>query len=240
MSQLNLFMSANNSFNAFIFSLFFEDIMTQNSQEKLKKENFYIKEIHKRLANFNTDQFSVDDSLPIISRILMRGKKCSLFLNKANFEKLYPVLKDMMIPENDITLIVSNDVLKNEEKTPIEQLPYFVDDSQKTAIPPRLSDLLDQKNIYIFDNDNQTLPSFILINHRSYLVEVVNEETGNPYFVCSLNAPYDAEQAKRLDSYYYSYSKIKMNCTPFLSEKAKLITSQNIPYNTEQNEHRLV
>ena len=65
------------------------------------------------------------------------------------------------------------------------------------------------------------LPSLLLFNHRSYLLE-----TSDSYFLCALNAPYDAKQAERLDLYYRVLSILKSESIPFNEIEAQKISSQ--------------
>ena len=205
--------------------------MTQ-SDERMKK-NAFLKEVHKRYHELNTDSFSVTSRTNLLTRYLTRGKECSFFLNKESFETLFPVLNDIILPENKVTLIVTNDVLKNEEKSLIEQLPYMVDPEQQNQTKPRISDLLTQENIYISEPIN--ISPFIVIDHRSYLFGSKDDKTNEPFFICALNAPFDCEQAKRLDLLYRTFSRIKMDSTPFKELSAQQITQQTIPLPFNQN-----
>ena len=201
--------------------------------DEKKQKNSYLKEVHKRYNELNTDTFAVNKNINLLTRYLTRGKESSFFLNKETFEILYPVLDDIILPENKVTLIVTNDVLKNEEKSPIEQLPFMVDPEQQNQTKPRISNFLTQENIYITEPTN--IPSFIVIDHRSYLINSKDDKTNEPFFICALNAPFDCEQAKRLDLLYRVFSKIKMDSIPFKELSNQKITQQTIPLPVIQN-----
>ena len=204
----------------------------QQSDER-KKKNAFLKEVHKRYNELNTDSFSITTRTNLLTRYLTRGKECRFFLNKESFETLFLVLNDIILPENKVTLIVTKDVLKNEEKSPIEQLPYMVDPEQQNQTKPRISNLLTQENIYISELIN--IPPFIVVDHRSYLIGSKDDKTNEPFFICALNAPFDCEQAKRLDLLYRTFSEIKMDSTPFKELSAQKITQQTIPLPFNQN-----
>lgn len=211
-----------------------------DEKSKIIEDTKFIKAVHERMTTLETDSFMVEQRIIPLSRYLMRNSECVLFLNKDNFEKLYPVLKDMVLPENKVTLIVTKDVLQNEEKDLIEKLPFIVDPELQQAQKPRLSELLGQEHIYVSMRDNN-IPPFILVNHRSYLIEVNNEEIQNA-FICALNAPFNAKQAERLDRCYYVFSKLRMESTPLLElqNQKEPLASQKIEVPQPFNQNTIV
>ncbi len=198
----------------------------ENEQELCNAEVQFLRAVHNRITNLSTKMFLVSGMLKTITRYLMRDSQCSLYLNKDRFEELYPVLKDMVLPENNVTLIVSKDVLQNEEIKNVEKL--------------KLSELVGCQHIYV-NQTPVTLPSFILINHRSFLLEVDQNDGLPRSFMCQLNAPFNFQQAKDLDAFYRHFSRVKMISTPLLKlekEKQKIAT-QKIALSQNQTLHTL-
>lgn len=200
--------------------------MSENEDSIYEEGNKYLKAIHQRFKDENPKPFSIENKLPILVRYLARTGASFMYLSKEMFEELYPLLKDILIPEKKVTLVVEESVLDNEKLTPQEQLPFKTEECD-VDIPPRLSNLLNQDNIFIYNGKylEKNLPSFFLFDNKSYIVEISDDN----HFICSLNAHLSLNHAERLDKYYYAFSKIKHESTPFKNyEMPRKITSNQI------------
>lgn len=193
--------------------------MTTSGNSKDKKNNL-IQTLHRCLISKEPFLFSNEENLLPIARYLMRAAACSLFLKKEAFEKLFPILTDMILPENKIKLIVPQDLLKNEEESLAENHSHAMDSQNK----PCLSDLLGQEHIYVYPQKVH-LNSFIVINHRSYFIE-----TKPGHFICDLNAIYDAERAERLDRLYRTFSFLKQDSIVLTNILPQKVTQSAVPF----------
>lgn len=144
--------------------------------------------------------------------LTQQSNQIKLFLNKADFDQLYPYLHTIQehFPDktNKLQLIVTKDVLMNEKLT---QAMPFKTDEHFNKVHPLISELSFSENIRLLDLDkNEQIPSFILFD-RQYLVQI----SGENKFLCSLNPSTTTSSAKRFQLLKEIFNKALEQSTPF-------------------------
>ena len=198
--------------------------MTQQNEQQDKDLKF-LKAFHKIYRDYDTRLFHIEEHLLLVTRFLARTGETFCYLNKDTFQKLYPVLEDIVIPEKKVSLIVHSSVLEDMNAMQVLSFPYLTDPEQEDYQKPSLSRLLNKKSVFTSDEtlNEAPIPSFILFNNRSYIIE--GESTG---FICAPNAAFSPQQAERLDAFYHFFSVLKSNSTPLLEAEKTKITSHPI------------
>lgn len=122
-----------------------------------------------------------------------KGKKANIFLNKEDFDKLYPLLNETVEWSDKTTLIVSNDVLANDK---LHEAMPFETDSYFNETHPKLKDLTGKKaNVRIVTLDNDKVPSFFSFDNMHILR--FNESNESKAFGCCLNVWGNSKESQR-------------------------------------------
>lgn len=179
-------------------------------------------EIKRRLTEKNTDIFRVVNRIENITKILSEGSEGNIFLSRKDFKKIYPALLSPEFRRSKVNVIVEAGVLLDEKKGVQNPYTFFLNDrfiqiEQEKA--PSLACIPDQSRVFVADAGVQC-DSFMIFNNRSYILKIENIE--DPYFSCSLNAPYKKDQEKRLELLSKVMSKIKTLSVPFQEIERKV------------------
>lgn len=179
-------------------------------------------EIKRRLTEKNTDIFRVVNRIENITKILSEGSEGNIFLSRKDFKKIYPALISPEFKNSKVNVIVEAGVLLDEKKGLQNAYTFFLNDrfiqiEQEKA--PSLAHISDQSRVFVADTQVQC-DSFMIFNNRSYILKIENIE--DPYFSCSLNAPYKKDQEKRLELLSKVMSKIKTLSVPFQEIERKV------------------
>ncbi len=144
-----------------------------------------------------------------------------LFLNKPEFEVLYPVLKETLKNPN-VELIVSDEVLKNEETQLFELSPNTNPEDIKLFMPQRLSEIEGYEKAHIVDKNNlKDLPSFIVIGHSH---SAIMTDEGN--FITCINGDTNYHQSKKIEKYINVFNLLKTYGSPVPQIQPLFLASQ--------------
>lgn len=144
--------------------------------------------------------------------LTQQSNQIKMFLNKANFDQIYPYLecfqKYLPTKMNNLSLIVTKDVLMNEKLT---QAMPFKTDEHFNETHPLISELPYASSVRLLDLEGgKEIPSFILFD-RQYLVQI----SGENKFLCSLNPSTTTSSAKRFQLLKEIFNKALEQSTPF-------------------------
>ncbi len=176
---------------------------------------FFQKEIKRRLEEKNTDIFRAIERIGSVTRILAEGSEGDIFLSRKDFKKVYPALLSPEFRRSKVNVIVEAGVLLDEKKGVQNPYTFFLNDrfiqiEQEKA--PSLAHIPDQSRVFVADAQVQC-DSFMIFNNRSYILKI--ESVDDPYFSCTLNAPYKEDQTNRLKLLSKVMKKIKVLAVPF-------------------------
>ena len=185
--------------------------------------------IQERLEEKNTDIFRAITRIAPITQILCEKSTGTIFLNRKDFKKVYPALLSEEFKKSKVNLIVSADVLSYEKEEQTNPFSSFLGDKFIHLQPeeePSLSKIQPQSKIFVA-HPNVQCDSFMIFNNRSYILKI--EHVDDPYFSCSLNAPYKKDLSQRLDLLSQAMQKIKTLSVPFQTLK------QNVAHQKRSN-----
>lgn len=149
-----------------------------------------------------------------------KGKKADIFLNKEDFDKLYPLLVETVDWSDKTTLIVSNDVLANDKLR--EAMP-FETDSYFNETHPKLKDLIGKKaNIRIVTLDNEEVPSFFSFDNMHVLRFNESEAFG-----CCLNVWGNSKESQRHEECKEVFQDLVKRSIPYSPD---LVKKQNLNF----------
>ena len=144
-----------------------------------------------------------------------------LFLNKPEFEILYPVLKETLKNPN-VELVVNDEVLKNEETQLFELMPNNNDEDIKPFLPQRLSEIEGYEKAHIVDTSRfNYLPSFIVIGNSH---SAIMTDEGN--FITCINGDTNYHQSERIENRITTFENLKMYGSPVPQIQPLFIASQ--------------
>lgn len=208
-----------------------EDNMSNIKKLKLKCENL-IKEIDESiLLDTNSEPFDHSKYLQLITKPLYSEKEVihmvqgsrlkilmdyflsnpentvDLFLDKKGFNEMYPSLKAIKGHPN-LQVIISDDVLQNEEKTLFEHLPFKIEENLQDLCPKRLSDFQSTENILLINTKGVDLPSFGIIN--GYHTLTYSQEENHFLIHFNSDKSQEGEEQLTLKQNIFDYFKEEM------------------------------
>lgn len=195
---------------------------------------WFKKEIQRRLDKKNTDLFCAMQRIKPLVEILSHQSEGFIFLNKDDFKTVYPALLSDEFKNSKVQLIVSTDVLLNERQENKYALLWkknFL--SQEMNKRPSLASIPTKDRVFVAAPDI-TCDSFMIFNNRSYIMKI--NRTEEPYFSCSLNAPFDENQARKLAILSLAMKQIKSVSVEYCILQNK-VASQKRNLNRLGNDH---
>lgn len=197
----------------------FENFKTENTKMSTQKSEKIIKTYEQAIEQNYKEIFPIsynDNRILLMCQLLTKqSEHVQLFLNKDDFDKMYPYLScfSEYFPEKikGLSLIVTRDVLANEKLT---QAMPFKTDEHFNETHPLISALPYAENIRILDwGQDERIPSFILFDEQ-YLVQIPDDNR----FLCCLNPYASTSKYKRLN---------------LLQENFEIITEESVPFSPQ-------
>ncbi|MBQ3118017.1 MAG: hypothetical protein IJC11_06845 [Alphaproteobacteria bacterium] len=192
---------------------------TNKDTEIIKTYKEAIKQNYKDLF-----PISYDDNCILLMCFLLtqQSNQVKMFLNKADFDQIYPYLecfqKYLPTKMNNLSLIVTKDVLINEKLT---QAMPFKTDEHFNETHPLISELPYASSVRLLDLEGgKEIPSFIIFD-KHYLVQI----SGENKFLCSLNPRATTSSFNRFNLLQEIFKKISEQSTPFTPQQ---ITSYHL------------
>lgn len=170
--------------------------------------------INQKKSNLYQIPYQDEQALYAVAVLLHenKNKPACLFLQKQDFEKLYPVLDEAMEWSSQFKLIVSDDVLTNDKlrkAMPYETDSFFFDEH------PTLQDLSEKsKNIHLVNlNENEDYDSFILVPNR-LMFRYMDKEA----FGCCLNVQANLKERERQENLIKLFQDLDKRSHPYSPE----------------------
>ena len=170
--------------------------------------------INQKKSNLYQIPYQDEQALYAVAVLLHenKNKPACLFLQKQDFEKLYPVLNEAMEWSDQFKLIVSDDVLTNDKlrkAMPYETDTFFFEEH------PTLQELSKiSKNIHVVNlNENENYESFLLVPNR-LMFRYIDKEA----FGCCLNVQSNPKERERQETLIKLFQNLNEKSKPYSPE----------------------
>lgn len=138
--------------------------------------------------------------------------KMDVFLNKDDFEELFPLLKNKKEREN-LSLIFHQDVLENEEKYIVKRMSPQTGNSRKNMKIQKVSDMKAKNQVRIVDIEG--CPSIITIDDKHTMIKIEEDNT----FLIHFNANLDPNNKEGYQNRLNAVNVLKEISYPFALKK---------------------
>ncbi|MBO7244329.1 MAG: hypothetical protein J6V53_03495 [Alphaproteobacteria bacterium] len=145
----------------------------------------------------------------------------NLFLNKDDFNKLYPLLNEIVEWTDRFTIIVTSDTLSNDKLR--EAMPFETDSHFNETHPTVKSLMGHSATVKVVEmKEDERYPSFILMNNIHLLRFIDANALG-----CCVNVKYNSQERQRHEEFKEVFQDLVKRSIPYSPD---LVKKQNLNF----------